>query len=134
MLFRRKPSPDPVVELWAWWATVREAVAVAIGDGTVDRFTDGMNSRVGAVHPDLQWELTPGIRARHALVVTSAGNAELRRGAARCVGAAPISDALWEYTPHRFGDLSLFAHQLGIGGSTLDLSGIRFAATVDEQR
>src|SRR4051794_23493248 len=134
MLFRRKVSRDPVDEFWAWWSTVRDDGATAIGAGTVDRFSEGFNARIAAIHPELQWELTPGIGATHALVITSAGNAELRRTAARCVAMAPLRDATWEYHPHRFGDLSLFDHKLGIGGTTLDLSDIRFELAVDEQR
>src|SRR5439155_13212253 len=45
MLFRRKESRDPIAEFWAWWSTVRDDVAVAIGAGTVERFSDGFNAR-----------------------------------------------------------------------------------------
>jgi hypothetical protein len=93
-LFRKKAcsEAETIAEFWQWWATARDDVASAITAGTIGDFSDGLARRVHAIHPGLQWELTPGITTAHALVVTAGGQAPIRAVAARWLAAAPRAD------------------------------------------
>jgi hypothetical protein len=87
---------------WPWWAGARDAVASGIeGGGIPDALVSELSARVAAVHPDLEWELTPGTSSRHTLVVSAAGVAELRPAAYRWLLGAPPPDEVWEYADAR---------------------------------
>src|SRR4051812_9195428 len=61
-----------VEDFWGWWASAGRAAAEAgIGGAAFEGFTGEMTAWVQAMHPDLAWELAPGGRAEHALVITA---------------------------------------------------------------
>lgn len=102
--FRRRDAADPVADVaqfWAWWPTVKEHIDAVITSKAPFDLVDELSARVSAVHPGLEWELTPGRTSRHALVVSAAGNAELRYLAQRWLLAAPPPDEAWEYADAR---------------------------------
>ncbi|MBB2913911.1 hypothetical protein FHS43_005220 [Streptosporangium becharense] len=108
-LFGRKSEspadPAPAIErFWAWWAEARPELDAAVTAGETGRQAELIGPAVTAVHPSLVWEITPGLRADHALVVTCAGDPELRAVAHRWAAAAPPADRLWEFHPSRRAD------------------------------
>ncbi|WP_432836999.1 DUF695 domain-containing protein [Dactylosporangium sp. CA-092794] len=125
---RKAGDAGAIVEFWAWWPTVRDAAEAAISTGDWGRLTPQFNRRIEAIHPGLQWEFTSGTTARHALVVSPAGDAELRPVAARWGALAPPADATWEYLTARKASPEVFAATIELGqGVKLDLAGMRFA-------
>lgn len=125
----------PVEEFWGWWASAGRAAAEAgIGGAGFEGFTGHMTARVNAMHSDLAWELSPGARAEHALVVTAAGVPALRRLAERWHRHAPAVSAVWEYHPARQASVSSLAAVLEIGGQRLSLDELTFDLHVDNDR
>lgn len=130
-------SNDPdraIAEFWVWWQRARGAVGAALAAGAVRELPREVGPRVAAIHKDLQWEFAPGTHSRHALVVTPCGKAELRALAARWRAAAPPEDETWEYQAARQAAPGHFASVLELDGQRLELSDVRFAFTVDEER
>ena len=107
-LFQRKDKAEgqsaAIAAFWQWWPGVRDQLDAGIRDGSVRAHAEMIGKKVDAIHGDLEWELTPGRTATHALVVTSAGNPGLRAVAARWLAAAPQPDDLWEYHDIRIAD------------------------------
>lgn len=127
MVVSRGRKHDPVAEFWAWWPTVRPAVVAAIAGAGWGSITDDFNRRVAAIHKELTWQFSSGRVARHALVVSASGNAELRAVAARWAALAPAADAEFEYHTSRQPDHSTLTATIEIGGRKLDLAELRFA-------
>lgn len=105
-IFKRRkritPDADPIGAFWSWWTETGAAtVADAIARGRPTDISMQLADRIGRVHPDLEWELGPGLLAEHVLVVTAAGNPARRAVARRWLRAAPPSDQTWEYADLR---------------------------------
>jgi hypothetical protein len=125
----------PVEDFWEWWASAgRVAAEAGIGGAGFEGFTGEMTMRVHAMHPDLAWELAPGERAEHALVVTAAGVPALRRLAERWYQHAPAASAVWEYHPARQASPSSLVAVLELGGQMLRLAELVFDLHVDNDR
>lgn len=88
---------------WSWWAQEGRAQATAAfdGDGDVRALGEQLAARVHAIDPGLAFETGAGRTARHVLVVTAAGDRELRGAADRWLAAAPAPDATFEYDAWR---------------------------------
>ncbi|MFF5227568.1 DUF695 domain-containing protein [Dactylosporangium sp. NPDC000521] len=127
MIFSRGRKQDAIVEFWAWWPSVRPAVTAAIAGGGWGSIPDDVSRRVHAIHKDLTWEFSAGRSARHALVVSAGGDAELRATAARWAALAPAADPEFEYHTSRQPDHSTLTATIEIGGQKLDLAELRFA-------
>lgn len=136
MLFSRRDARGKAVGgFWQWWPSVRGRVESAIASGQWSDVTDEVNARVSAIHPDLQWEFAKGNAARHALVVTAAGDPRLRATAARWHAAAPAADDTWEYHAARQPDPNAFtATRLETAGYQVPLADTRFAFLLDSDR
>lgn len=106
-LFGRKnddEGADPaerVAQFWQWWDSARPELDAAVAGDDKTQAAALLDPAVSALHPDLVWELAPGRNAAHALIVTPAGDAELRPLAHRWARAAPPADMLWEFHPSR---------------------------------
>jgi hypothetical protein len=106
-LFRRgrrddAPPPDAIAQFWAWWqAEGRAATATAVADRAPERAGQAVSAHVGAIHPDLAWELAAGTSSAHVLVVSPEGNPDLRSAARRWLRGAPPADATWAYADTR---------------------------------
>ncbi|WP_113700097.1 DUF695 domain-containing protein [Nonomuraea lactucae] len=126
-LFGRKGDEDEAGEpgggiagFWTWWEGARPRIDAMVAEGEVERLAELLAPAVSAVHPDLVWEVAPGREAAHALVVTAAGDAELRPLAHRWARAAPPVDLLWEFHPSRQANPRA-------GELTFDVGGFEFA-------
>ncbi|MBT2231106.1 DUF695 domain-containing protein [Nonomuraea sp. NEAU-A123] len=114
-----EPS-DGIAPFWAWWEETRPRLDSLVAAGEAEGLSEWIAPAVAAVHPDLVWEVAPGRNAAHALVVTAAGDPELRSLAHRWVKGAPPADLLWEFHPSR--QVNPQALEL-----TLDVGGFEFA-------
>ncbi len=128
-------GPPPIKGFWSWWGSAGRAAAEAgIAGAGFEGFTSKMAARVEAMHPDLAWELAPGERGEHALIVSAAGVPGPRRLAERWYQYAPDVDAVWEYHPARQSSLSSQAAVLEIGGQKLNLRELTFDLHIDNDR
>ncbi|NRQ33518.1 DUF695 domain-containing protein [Nonomuraea sp. NN258] len=109
-------SDDGIAGFWAWWQEARPRIDSAVAAGQAEELQEWLAPAVEAVHPGLVWEVAPGRNAAHALVVTSAGDAELRALAHRWARAAPESDLLWEFHPSRQANPQAMELTLDVGG------------------
>jgi hypothetical protein len=139
MFGRRRPSPssdahDAITEFWRWWAVARHRVAAAFEADGARATADETSERVHAIDSGLQWELTPGRGARHALVVSPVGSPRLRRVVAQWLAAAPPADPTWEYHGSRQPDPNVVAMRLLIDDHDVDLGGLKFGVTMDADR
>ncbi|WP_031160443.1 DUF695 domain-containing protein [Streptosporangium roseum] len=117
--FTAEPA-DGIGEFWTWWAEARPELDAMVAAGEADRLAEWIGPAVQVVHPSLVWEIAPGLGSDQALVVTSAGDPELRPTAHRWAAAAPAADALWEFHPSRRAN----PHAMEL---TLDVGGYEFA-------
>ncbi|MFG1704600.1 DUF695 domain-containing protein [Nonomuraea sp. M3C6] len=119
-LFGRKDEEeekgDGIAEFWAWWDETRPRLDSMVAAGATEGLEDALAPAVAAIHPGLVWEVGPGKNAAHALVVTAAGDAELRSLAHRWAKAAPPSDMLWEFHPSRQANPQALELTLDVGG------------------
>jgi hypothetical protein len=107
---------DGIAEFWAWWQESRPGLDSLVANGDVEGLEERLAPAVAAIHPGLVWEVAPGKEAAHALVVTAAGDPELRSLAHRWAKAAPSSDMLWEYHPSRQTNPQAMDLTLDVGG------------------
>jgi hypothetical protein len=127
-----KYGTSAIAEFWRWWSQARERVAAGISDGSIGSMAGEIGDRVEAINDDLQWELSPGRVAKHALVLSSGGDAALRATVSRWLAAAPPADAVFEYVGSRQPDDRAFTARMRMDGHELDLSELRFAFLVED--
>jgi hypothetical protein len=120
-----------IAAFWAWWAIQNGNIAAAIADGSIKRWIPEITDLVHAIDAGLAWELMPGGRATHALVVTAEGKGELIGLAEDWVKGSPSADATWEYHPAR---PSATLGAMTVGGFTFDLRDVRARWTCDDGR
>ena len=127
---------DPGIEaFWTWWPEAQARITAAIAARKLDEaLIAEVTAKVHAVDPKLTWELGPGGTAQHAFSLSSGGDPELRRLAARWLRAAPATDAVWEFHPARRGAPGLSDAKLQIAEHTVPLGEMRFTVTVDPNR
>ncbi|PZG15799.1 DUF695 domain-containing protein [Nonomuraea aridisoli] len=121
-------SQEAIAGFWTWWQETRPRLDALVAAGDKKGLDEVLGPAVAAVHPGLVWEVAPGGEAAHALVVTAAGDAELRPLAHRWAKAAPPSDLLWEFHASRranprASELTIEAggYELALGKFTLGL-------------
>jgi hypothetical protein len=129
---RRNQSQRAIADFWTWWSSARPRVEAAIDGGGWGGVQSEVNRLVDVIDPELQWEFSQGRVAKHALIVSPAGDARLRAVAARWGGAAPASDETWEYHTSRQPSPDALTARLDIGGHQLNLEELRFALTSGE--
>ncbi|MGW0807024.1 DUF695 domain-containing protein [Nonomuraea sp. NPDC002799] len=119
-LFGRKDAQeeagDGIAGFWAWWQETRPRIDSLVATGAVEGLEELLAPAVAAIHSGLVWEVAPGSDAAHALVVTAAGDAELRSLAHRWAKAAPEADLLWEFHPSRQANPQALDLTLDVGG------------------
>lgn len=122
-----RPAAAPDHEaFWAWWSSEgADACAAAIADGTIAEMVDDLTTRIHAVSADLAWELGPGERARHVLLVSPEGNPDARAVARRWLRAAPPASATWEYADSRRASPDPGSGVLRVGDDEVDFASIR---------
>lgn len=134
-LFGRKDADDPtqaVAEFWRWWTQEGAAkTALAIDERSLDTWAHTLSMRIEQVDEQLAWELGPGERSRHVLVVTAEGNPQLRATARRWRRAAPAADEMWSYSDVRLPTSGL-GWTLTFDEQPLDAASVRVAAQRSE--
>ncbi|GAA5041640.1 hypothetical protein HNP84_002317 [Thermocatellispora tengchongensis] len=114
-------SEGPIAGFWSWWAEARPELDAMVDADQADALAERITPAVAALHPSLVWEIAPGRTAKQALVVTAAGDAELRPLAHRWARAAPPADARWEFHPSRQANPEALELTLDVGGYDFDL-------------
>jgi hypothetical protein len=107
---------DGIAEFWVWWRETRPRLDSMVAAGEAEGLEEVISPAVGAIDPGLVWEVAPGKDAAHALVVTAAGDAELRSLAHRWARGAPPADMLWEFHPSRQANPQALELTLDVGG------------------
>jgi hypothetical protein len=142
-LFGRKDDQphepaDRIPAFWAWWEETRPTLDALIAADNTAGLAEALAPAVSQLDPGLVYEIAPGREAAHALVVTSAGDAELRPLAHRWAKAAPPSDLLWEFRPARQADplaseltVEVAGREFAMERLTLGLRVPRAAARID---
>lgn len=119
-LFGRKSEPvEPatmIADFWTWWADARSRVDVLVETEDAAALDELIGPAVTALDPSLTWEIAPGKAAVHALVVSAAGNPELRSFAHRWALAAPPADEFWEFRPSRQANRQALDRAIDVGG------------------
>jgi hypothetical protein len=104
-LFGRKSEPvQPatlIANFWTWWDEARPQVDALLTAEDMTELAELIGPAVAALDPSLSWEIAPGKRAIHALVVSAAANPELRSFVHRWALAGPPADEFWEFQPSR---------------------------------
>ncbi|SDQ39124.1 DUF695 domain-containing protein [Thermostaphylospora chromogena] len=134
-LFGRKSgsaaSAAGIREFWSWWDRTRSEIDALADAEETGRLAELIGPAVAAIHSSLEWEITPGRGgAARALVVTAAGDAELRPIAHRWAKAAPPADARWEFHPSRQADPDALEVTVDVGGYDFDLKELTFGLRV----
>ncbi|BEP15936.1 hypothetical protein acdb102_42470 [Acidothermaceae bacterium B102] len=137
-LFRRRSQGAPpsggVQSFWAWWAREgADGTAAAYEAGTLGTWAIRLGEQVSSIDDALEWELGPGVDSRHVLVVTAAGNPDLRAVARRWRRAAPAPDATWQYADARLPSLPL-TWSLEFAGHDVEAAATLVGVTVDAAR
>jgi hypothetical protein len=126
---------EGIAAFWAWWPGARGRIQAAIeGGGFDDALVTEIAEHVTPIGGELDWELAPGAKARHAFCLSGKGNPELRRITEQWLRAAPPSDQAWEYHPARRGSAELDDARLEIEGFDLSLRDFVAAFTADDGR
>lgn len=123
---------DPNEAFWTWWAGARTGIEAAIADGSLGDHVEEISRHVHAIHPDLEWEFSPGTSSAHVLCVTAAGRRELRAVAERWRLAGPPPDAAWSYVSARPPSLGRAGTVLNLGPVELAFDEVRFGTTPSE--
>ena len=119
---------------WRWWNASKDDLASAIAEHSLDGWVEPISENVKAMHPDLAWELGPGLDAQHQLCVTGEGNPELRVVTERWLARAPKADAVWEYHPARQPSPGTRELSLKLDGVDLDFDALQIEIEPDDVR
>lgn len=119
---------------WAFWREQRPAIEAAIPAHRLEEWVEPIAARASAIHPDLDWEFGPGLRARHYFCLSGKGNPDLRVLTERWRLAGPGDDATFEFHAARpcvgYDPEVLLEFE----GTAFPLSGFRVAVEEDEGR
>lgn len=129
------PSPSIAIDqFWSWWSTASNDYASAIARGDVVTLADQMSTKVHAIHPNLDWELSEGQGAAHALCLSAVAQPEVRALPHRWLRRAPASTPTWEYHAARIGSQVWLNSTVDIDGHNLEPREIELALTLDHDR
>ncbi len=124
-LFGRKSEPvDPaakIADFWTWWDAARPQVDTLVRAEDAAALAELIGPAVTTLDPSLTWEIAPGRGAVHALVVSAAGDPELRSFAHRWALSAPTADEFWEFQPSRQANPQALDLAVDIGGHEFGL-------------
>ncbi|MBT2548057.1 DUF695 domain-containing protein [Arthrobacter sp. ISL-65] len=124
-----------VSAFWHWWsAEGATALTAAVTTGNYGDLPDTIGAMVKAIHPGLSWETGQGIRSRHQLCVSGAGDPVLRVLAERWRRAGPAPTPMWEFTAARQRQPGMLAVTLEVPGQWVNLGLARVSVTLDEDR
>lgn len=123
---------DAIGRFWAWWATAKDELARALREDRriAPDQVRAIAARVRAIG-ELDWELTPGTTARHALCLSANGDPRARSVTEAWRRRGPRADATWEYWSAR---PPTTLPRLVIDGVTLEREDLRARFTIDDDR
>ena len=126
---------DPIHDFWAWWNKHSETYAHAFDSHQPlsDELIEVMSERVAAIHEDLAWEFGPGVKSRHHLCLSAAGDPVLRVVTERWLKKGPPASEVWEYYPARQSHGSV-GISLRFDGHDIPLDKYQFAIAEDTSR
>jgi len=116
-------------DFWTWWDDVKDQFRDAIATEFATDIPDEITQRLKAMHPDLTWQITPGVASRHSLNVASGGSRLLRLISGRWALGAPPDDADWEYRP---GRMPFEPDVISVRGIDVDPADLRLDIEVDK--
>ena len=127
----RRRQDEAIAAFWQWWVDEGRSRAVAVFDERADPrpVADDLVPRLRAIHHELDFETGTGHAARHVLVVTPAGDPELRELAERWLAAAPPVDDAFEYDTWRRPVADPEGVAVDLGDGRLALSDVRAVLT-----
>ncbi|WP_129666831.1 hypothetical protein [Phytoactinopolyspora endophytica] len=134
--FRRKTAravdPRPAIaDFWSWWAAHRGDVVKAVDEDRTDDALRMLQPLVAAIDARLSWQIVGSRGKRFALVVSSAGESDLRSVAERWLLAAP-DDGDVEFLSSRQRDPAVFeSSTLKVDDYDFDMSELEVGARVD---
>jgi hypothetical protein len=112
-----------IAEFWAWWTTVgARLTTTALASGHPEQVEPEISRHVDAIDADLVWEIAPGERSRHELVVSGDGDPARRAIVRRWRMAAPQADGIWSYSDVRRPAADPSAVVLHFDDSQLDVT------------
>ncbi len=94
-------SSGAITEFWRAWPRLVHVLDREIADNHYGVGTELLTDLVKSIDPALEWDLSPGVEARHALCLSSAADPSLRPLTERWFRAAPSATDEWEYHPAR---------------------------------
>ncbi|MDF8263712.1 DUF695 domain-containing protein [Luteipulveratus flavus] len=113
---------------WRWWLDEgADRCSSALGGPEADTLVALLDPHVQAIDPGLAWELAPGSDSVHLLVVSAAGDPDLRAPARRWRRVSPEPDAIWSYSDVRPAAPDLAATVLDIEDHSIDLASVQVA-------
>ena len=125
---------DAIAELWSYWSTVADEIAVGLAAGGVPpHLVEMIATKVKAVHPELEWELGPGRRRAHAFCLSGTGDPLLRVVAERWKHRAPRNDPDWEFHASR-QRTGLSGMKLNLGDAHVEVDTIQVRITEDRSQ
>lgn len=120
---------DGIPAFWQWWEGDGAALAGRAVTGRADgEELQALTDRIAHLDPGLQWELLPGAESAHLLVVTAAGDPDLRALARAWLQAAPDADLTWSYADLRPADPEAAQTVLEFAGRQVALTDFVVAA------
>lgn len=123
-------SDERIQDFWSAWQRLRPQLDTSLAEGGKERAAELLAPVVAALDPGLVHEIAPGRGAVQALVVTAAGDPELRALAHRWARTAPEGDFLWEFFPSRQPDPRAAELTVEVDGHPLDLGRLTFGLRV----
>ncbi|MFT3695620.1 MAG: DUF695 domain-containing protein [Kofleriaceae bacterium] len=93
---------DAIRSFWDWWATARTRVenAIEVERNFSEALVKEISDHVDAIG-DLDWELAPGRKAKHAFCMSPKGDPNMRLVSETWKHLGPGADETWEYFPSR---------------------------------
>ena len=127
---------DAIKKFWTWWPSIRPRIEAAI-DGKAEfdeALVKEINDRVTAIREGLDWELAPGLTAKHAFCLSAKGDPEGRLVTETWRARGPAADATWEFHGSRRGGPHRASMELQIDGKSVKLDEFTVALEVDPAR
>lgn len=124
-----------IADFWSWWSAEGHEQAAAVFDDDartsqdLNAFAKSVSRRIDPL--GLAFETGPGRVARHVLVVTAAGDPDLRELAQRWFAAAPAPDDAFEYAAFRQPVANPAGTTLRFGDTEVDIASMTVVPQVD---
>lgn len=97
---KRQIAPEVIEEFWSWFTSESDHLSYLAENKDNIKIAAALEPRIKRLHKDLAWELGPGKSAPCQLIITSAGNRNLRGETDRIIAYAPELPG-WEFHPAR---------------------------------